>query len=259
MTDIAALSDVISAIKMPNFSASLAAYLQQQLKFDHLLILGCRKHKHPIYLYDSIRHHRDYLFQRYLTGSYLSDPFYIASLNQQTDSVLRLQDVIHSPYDLKQYQQDFSVKTAVHDELCLYVALDEARWLLLFFGYSSNHQPNCKTDYPQLITQQPLLSALARKHWGNDSFVMSQSSADKNQLQHTVTDALASFGEAVLSKREQEITLLLIQGYDSQDIAALMAITVGTVKNHRKKIYAKLHIDSLSELFRLFLTHLLSS
>ncbi|WP_222422688.1 helix-turn-helix domain-containing protein [Rheinheimera sediminis] len=52
---------------------------------------------------------------------------------------------------------------------------------------------------------------------------------------------------------------MLLQGFDSEDIAQQLNIAVGTVKNHRKKIYAKLQIGSLSELFQLFLTHLLTS
>ncbi|MEK6164922.1 helix-turn-helix transcriptional regulator, partial [Vibrio cholerae] len=64
---------------------------------------------------------------------------------------------------------------------------------------------------------------------------------------------------APLHPREQEITALLIQGLDSQEIAEALAISHGTVKNHRKRIYAQLHVSSLSELFQLFLNHLIGA
>jgi len=70
---------------------------------------------------------------------------------------------------------------------------------------------------------------------------------------------MASFGTALLTTKEREITLLILQGYDSQDIAPLLQIALGTVKNHRKSIYRKLNVSSLSGLHQLFMTHLLAS
>ncbi|MCD6731943.1 LuxR C-terminal-related transcriptional regulator, partial [Vibrio cholerae] len=44
-----------------------------------------------------------------------------------------------------------------------------------------------------------------------------------------------------------------------QEIADALAISLGTVKNHRKRIYAQLHVRSLSEMFQLFLNHLIGA
>ena len=73
------------------------------------------------------------------------------------------------------------------------------------------------------------------------------------------SQAFSCFGQQLLTDKEQQIACLLLQGFDSEDIAQQLHISTGTVKNHRKKIYAKLQIGSLSELFQLFLTHLLAS
>jgi DNA-binding CsgD family transcriptional regulator len=78
-------------------------------------------------------------------------------------------------------------------------------------------------------------------------------------LQHQLSQAFSCFGQQLLTDKEQQIACLLLQGFDSLDIAQQLSISAGTVKNHRKKIYAKLQIGSLSELFQLFLTHLLTS
>lgn len=83
--------------------------------------------------------------------------------------------------------------------------------------------------------------------------------AAKPRVTHLVEQAIQSFGAQRLSPREQEITALLIQGLDSQEIAEALAISHGTVKNHRKRIYAQLHVSSLSELFQLFLNHLIGA
>lgn len=258
MTDVSQLAGVVSAIRHPGFSLQLANYLKQFLQFDHLLILGCRKEKHPIYLFDSITTCRDFLFQRYLTGSYIDDPFYIRAQESGDNGVLRLQDVIQEPHEINQYKARFIAKTGMYDELCFFSRLDETRWLLVFVGCNEENPARHSKNYSELIRLQPLLDALLKQHWGDHSFALSTAAADKTELQQFLSAALTSFGAELLSKREQEITLLLIQGFDTQEIADMTAISNGTVKNHRKKIYAKLRINSLSELFQLFLTHLLS-
>lgn len=257
--DIELLGRVVASLRLPGFSAQLAAYLKQQLQFDHLLILGCRADKHPIYLYDSITTQRDFLFQRYLTGSYLDDPFYRAARQQTQAAVLRLQDVVSDVRERREYEHNFIRNTGLQDELCICSPLDKNRWLLLFLGYKDENPARYQAVYTELVRLLPLLHALLNQQWGAQSFAMSAGALNKTGLQQFLAAALSSFGAEVLSKREQEITLLLIQGFDSQEIAELSAISVGTVKNHRKKIYAKLHVASLSELFQLFLTHLLSS
>ena len=53
----------------------------------------------------------------------------------------------------------------------------------------------------------------------------------------------------VLTKRETEITQLLLEGYSSPQIADILAIRPSTVKVHIRNIYEKLAINSRPELF----------
>ena len=68
--------------------------------------------------------------------------------------------------------------------------------------------------------------------------------------------ALRTFGQGVLTRREQEITALILQGHSSQSIADQLNISVGTVKVHRKNIHSRLNTSQQSEIFTLFLNHL---
>ena len=56
-----------------------------------------------------------------------------------------------------------------------------------------------------------------------------------------------------LSKRENEIALLIYEGKKNKQIASTLGISVRTVENHRANIMNKLEIDSTSQLIRLFL------
>ncbi|MCV5941561.1 helix-turn-helix transcriptional regulator, partial [Escherichia coli] len=72
-----------------------------------------------------------------------------------------------------------------------------------------------------------------------------------------IEQALSSFGIESLTRREQEVASLLAQGFDTKEISAHLHLVQGTVKNHRKRIYSQLNVSSLSELFQLFLNHLI--
>lgn len=73
-----------------------------------------------------------------------------------------------------------------------------------------------------------------------------------------VDESIQTFAQSVLTKRQQQIASLLVQGLDSSEVSAQLGLSIGTVKNYRKQIYAQLHINSLGELFQLFLNHLLT-
>jgi DNA-binding CsgD family transcriptional regulator len=74
----------------------------------------------------------------------------------------------------------------------------------------------------------------------------------------------ASFGEGKLppslwpelSSRERELVGLILSGHPTARISARMKITVGTVKNHRRRIYEKLDITTERELFLQYFEHL---
>lgn len=269
----AKLAAIIEALGTPGFSSALADYLQTLLPCSHLIILGCRRGKHPIYLYDAIPHNREYLFQRYLTDSYLTDPFYQFTVVDHGDSVLSLPEIrgrLDQPdYLQARYQQEFCQQTGVFDELCLCTRLDDDRWILLFTGQAGEDETRHRMQFNELQADASILHALIRQQWAgvaqatannpDTGLLQSSAMADKSEFRQALQAAMHSFGEALLTPKEQAITLLIVQGYDSADIAQLEGIALGTVKNHRKSIYRKLNVSSLSELYQLFMTHLLVS
>jgi DNA-binding CsgD family transcriptional regulator len=56
-----------------------------------------------------------------------------------------------------------------------------------------------------------------------------------------------------LTARERSIVGLMLKGHDSPGIAAALSLSVGNVKNHKRRIYAKLDISSERQLFVLYL------
>jgi DNA-binding CsgD family transcriptional regulator len=62
-----------------------------------------------------------------------------------------------------------------------------------------------------------------------------------------------------LSLRERELVELILAGHPTANIAERLGITVGTVKNHRRRIYEKLDITTERELFLQFFQHRMES
>jgi len=75
---------------------------------------------------------------------------------------------------------------------------------------------------------------------------MSAAIARKVVAFFTATNAAAIEGES-LSAREKEVLGLLVKGYSYKMISASLQISINTVSFHIKKIYEKLHVNSMSE------------
>ena len=80
--------------------------------------------------------------------------------------------------------------------------------------------------------------------------------APKSFFNAALREAFAAFGRHRLTQREGEVVSLVLRGHSSEAIASELKIAAGTVKIHRKNIYAKLGIGSQAELFSLFLASL---
>ncbi|MNI47737.1 Response regulator protein TodT [compost metagenome] len=78
----------------------------------------------------------------------------------------------------------------------------------------------------------------------------------EQDLDFKIREAFDQFGAHILTGREQEIVQLLLRGHSSASVAEQLNISPGTVKIHRKNIYAKLGIGSQSELLGLFIRDL---
>ncbi|UTV28457.1 response regulator transcription factor [Photobacterium atrarenae] len=254
-----ATARAIAALRTPQFTVQLVSLLSQLIDFDCVVILGYRQGKHPIYLYDSIQCRRELLFQRYLTDSFLQDPFYLALTQGAEEGVYNLSEVSRRISPLPDYRQQFYDQTGWKDEVSLSVRLEPTRWIVVYLGYLEQHQRAEPQQLAVLKQYYGVLRALCQQHWQSVDFNLAQPQGEQAVMRRAIDQALASFGQSLLTAREQQVTALLVQGHDSREIAEALQIGVGTVKNHRKRIYARLNVSSLSELFHLFLNHLIAA
>ncbi|MDN3522921.1 helix-turn-helix transcriptional regulator [Halomonas ramblicola] len=254
------LTHAVETLRSTRFTASLVALLRELVEFDCAVILGHRPGRHPIYLFDSLSQQRELLFQRYLMQAWQGDPFLVALDRRRAEGVFRFADVLASPeLDLdrvnKEYVENFYRQTGWRDELCLAVRIDDARWIVIYLGLIDERRSFSDDDCRRLHERFELLAALCRQHWASDPFTLARAASGEDDPEEILTRALATFGEALLTTRERQVAALMVQGLAPDEIAERLEITPGTVKNHRKRLYARIGIGSRGELFRLFLNH----
>lgn len=256
------LAEAIAAINTPKFTSRLMALLGALLSYDCAVILGYREGKHPIYLYDSIESERELLFQRYLITSFQDDPFYQKLVEEKQQGIFTLKDVKTNQLEYQAYYQQFYQQTGWKDELSMLIKIEPSRWVMLYFGYLEEGKRFTQQQVSRLQPYFSIIQALCQQHWHQTEFVFAEpvfsATSYSREMRLSIEQAVGSFGERVLTKREQQIAALLVQGSDTNTISSLLGVTQGTVKNHRKRIYAQLNIASLSELFQLFLNHLIT-
>jgi DNA-binding CsgD family transcriptional regulator len=79
---------------------------------------------------------------------------------------------------------------------------------------------------------------------------------EASALSGRIESALEKFGAGLLTNREREIVLFVIQGHNSESIAHQLDLAPDTIRLHRRNAYVKLDVNTQGELFRRFLESL---
>ncbi len=81
---------------------------------------------------------------------------------------------------------------------------------------------------------------------------------NQDAIRHKHKQAKEIFLEKLrrLTKRENEVMELLVSGHTSKQAASKLRISNRTIEIHRARIFAKMQASSLSDLIRIYLTHM---
>jgi DNA-binding CsgD family transcriptional regulator len=111
-----------------------------------------------------------------------------------------------------------------------------------------------------LRTAEPMVRALVGQFGleGLKQPAVDFDAVDINQLAQAsinqqIEAAFINFGSASLTEREREAAHLILRGHSVKSAARVVDISAETVRMHRKNLYAKLNVNSQSELFALFI------
>ena len=236
-----AVGQMIDALDQPNFWTQLVRLLDQYVPCDSWVALLFSSEHRPLVFAEcpGADGTPDQLFQDYLNGLYLLDPFYIASREHARTGLLRLAEVAPEHFELTEYYQRYFRLNVVADEIQFNCHLPDGRTLCLSLGSKQRFDPQ---QIALLSLIQPWVLSLLRQRLPYEV----------NQVRAPEPPIGDDWG-AQLTARELDVGRLMLSGYSSKEIARKLEISVETVKVHKKHIYSKLGIKSQSELFSIFL------
>lgn len=243
---------LIDHIRLRSFPDALETFLATQCHFDTILMVTFKKSFKPIMIHPTDPAEHSPALLNYLDHSFILDPLFNSIQLGKLPSVSRLAEFAPDSFESTEYYQTCYQEFDLIDETNLLIELDSEVTCAISLGRKSTLGCITRSELNRLNELFPLIESLIRQFW------LSQANeyVKFEQSDQAMKQALTSFGNGVLTKREQQITCLILQGHSSQAIADMLFISLGTVKVHRKNIHSRLNTSNQSEIFTLFLSHL---
>jgi DNA-binding CsgD family transcriptional regulator len=257
-----ATSRLIGQLNSAAFPTLICQELNNLVESDLTAILAYPMGRKPMLLHDGLKGvSSPDVMQTYLNGTYLLDACYVACTKNAKDGLYRLSDVAPDEFFSANYHNSaglhpcISMETgSLAEELFFLCQPSPGFYFCLSLMRFANRRKYSDDEFSALRMTAPLVNAMISKHWHD----LHSTYAVSETLAHDPVEiAFSTFERERLSAREQHIVSLILRGHSSFSIGNLLGIVEGTVKNHRKSIYAKLAISSQAELFAMFVRHAL--
>jgi DNA-binding CsgD family transcriptional regulator len=244
--------EVVAALDSPALPRTLAGLLRQVAPFSFTVMFGYRGADRPVDLYDDFPPGKRKIFVTdYQAGPYLLDPFFLAASRPVAAGLYRLRDMAPDRFYQGEYFRSYYVQTGLAEEIAYFVTLPDRSTLTL--SMMRAERPFSQREFRALEALFPFVAAVARQHWrGLDRTPGDAGSSLQRQGARPGHDP-GAFGAGILTAREREVAELTLKGHSADSAGRILGIAVGTVRIHRRNIYAKLNINSQGELFSRFL------
>lgn len=248
---------VVAALDTPGLPKALADLLRQVAPFTYTVMFGYCGTARPLDLYDDFPAGKRKIFVNdYQAGPYLLDPFYLAAVRAEAPGLYRLRDMAPDRFYQGEYYRNYYAQTGLAEEIAYFVDLPGETKLVL--SLMRAEKPFSQKEFLALEAVFPFVASVARHHWKNlsQNFGKDQAASGPQLQRRALSDDLGSFGAGILTAREREVAAYTLKGHSADSAGQILGISSGTVRIHRRNIYAKLQINSQGELFSRFLATL---
>lgn len=241
---------VIDSIETEAFPETLASALRSSVECDFVVVFGYIENAQPLALYDDFPTDRRRMHVGdYQEGPYLLDPFFLAATGDVKAGLWRLSEIAPDRFYQGEYFRSYYARTGLAEEVGFLVNVHEN--LTIVVSMMRKTRKFSKAEMKTLHGVWPIVDAVCRRHWQHTA---QDSKARKPAVERHVERAFRKVGEGVLTPREREVVELTLRGHSADALGKLLGISSGTVRIHRKNIYAKLRISSQGELFSAFIS-----
>jgi len=252
---VALLSRCIDSIGTESFPQSLVNALKSITEFDFSVVFAYYRSEKPLCLFHTFSPEKRVIFvDGYLKGPYLLDPFFKACDRQVETGLYRLRDVAPDRFYQSEYYRSYYSQTGLAEEICYTFYLLNGVAVVISLMRSGESSRFSAREFRLLDSVSPIVVSLAQRHWQDvpDKFDVETAANEpppyRSLIEHKVN---ALFGERI-TPRETQVVAQVLEGHSSDSIAKNLGIAVGTVRIHRRNLYAKLQISSQQELFSIF-------
>ena len=253
---VAASARTVSNLGKPGFAAALTDALRVIVPFEFTVIFAYHRDLKPIDLFDDFpATKRTIMVDDYQAGPYLLDPFYLHSQRPAKARLARLRDLAPDRFYQAEYFRNYYVQTGLAEEIGFIVDVGDE--VSVVISAMRENKVFSAREFRDLEALLPFVAAIAQKQWGGlIGQFSSQPAGNGPRLPQLIEDAFQSFGRNLLTPREAEVVEYVLKGHSADATGRALGITPGTVRIHRRNIYAKLRVSSQGELFSKFMASL---
>jgi DNA-binding CsgD family transcriptional regulator len=251
------VGEILAALDSSQFNHVLHKAICRVVQIDFTLAFAYRGQAQPLVLGSTIEEeHRRVMLGDYVSGPYLLDPFFHATLAGTRRGCYRLSSLAPDHFRQSEYYRKHYHRTSIGEEIgCFFELPDDVTGVLSLLRWQQ-HSPVSHHDLSILQAIEPTLRVINTMRWSDVSRTMLKAKTtdgDGGAPGSGFLRDFESFGGPQLSLREHQIVSLILQGHSTESIARHFDISPGTVKVHRRNVYRKLGISSQAELFAAFL------
>ncbi|WP_348540359.1 helix-turn-helix transcriptional regulator [Ruegeria sp. HKCCSA071] len=241
---------VVEKIGTPEFPCALADGLRQVAPFDFTVVFGHVGTEAPIDLHDDFPKSKRRIFvEDYQAGPYVLDPFFLAATKPITPGLYRMRDIAPDRFYQGEYYRSYYKRTGLAEEIGYFIDIPSTGMVVV--SLMRAEKPFSAKEIRHLLALWPLVRAACCKHWSGFPTMARGTAA--NGVSRRVDLAFQAFGDGVLTPREREVVEFTLKGHSAEAVGTILGISPGTVRIHRRNIYAKLRINSQGELFSKFI------
>ena len=241
---------IIDTLESDDLPVILSEGLRAVVDFDYTVIFGYVGNTQPLALYDDFSPDRRVMHvDDYQEGPYLLDPFYLAATGDVAPGLWRLREIAPDRFYQGEYYRSYYARTGLAEEVGFLVDVHDK--LTIVVSLMRKTRKFSKAEMKALKSIWPVIDAACRRHWRATAIEARNQApaADMN-----IERAFRKIGKGVLTPREREVVELTLRGHSADALGKLLGISTGTVRIHRRNVYAKLCISSQGELFSAFIS-----
>jgi len=253
---VALLSQCIDSIGTRKFPRCLVDALKSLADFDYSVVFAYYQCEKPLCLFDTFSAEKRVVFvDDYLKGPYLLDPFFKACGRKVDAGLYRLRDIAPDRFYQSEYYRSYYIQTGLSEEICYTFYLPKGVAIAISLMRSGERSRFSAREFRLLDSVAPIVVSLAQRHWQDipEKFDVETIVDEPHQDRALIENTVSTLFSQRITPRETQVVAQVLEGHSSDSIATNLGISVGTVRIHRRNIYAKLRISSQQELFSIFL------